>query len=422
MLIELCGKVHPAFGIRLSKDKSLSTGYRFTIHRSICLPDLRRLEICRRNPDLGPKILFFSGGSSLRKTSEELVHYTHNSIHIIASMDSGGSSAALRRAFHMPAVGDLRHRLMALADRSITGNPGVYQLFSHRLPRDKDSSLLRNILEEMGDGRHHLVREIPDPMRSIIRDYLGRFIAEMPSDFDLAGASIGNLVIAGGYLKHENQLDPVIFLFTNLAHIRGMVKPVTDEYLHLAAEFDHGEIIVGQHNLTGKEALPLKKPVKRFFFTDSLESTRETRIMIRPVIAGLVSQADLICYPMGSFYSSLIANCLPSGMGEAISRNPCPKVFVPNTSPDPELLGKTLSDQVRELVFYLNQGEMDHLPQRKLIHYILMDEDSSYYPGSLNVTELSENGTDILRCRLISENSRPFIDEKLLTAALLSLT
>jgi 2-phospho-L-lactate transferase/gluconeogenesis factor (CofD/UPF0052 family) len=46
----------------------------------------------------------------------------------------------------------------------------------------------------------------------------------------------------------------------------------------------------------------------------------------------LIREAELICYPMGSFYSSLIANLLPKGVGKAVSRNPCPKVFIPNTA------------------------------------------------------------------------------------------
>lgn len=395
---------------------------RITIHRSIDLPDPRRIEICRRNPELGPKILFLSGGSALRKVSQELVQYTHNSIHIITSMDSGGSSATLRKAFHMPAVGDLRHRLMALADRSVTGNPGVYQLFSHRLPKDKKATELKKVLVSMGDGRHHLVREIPAPMRSIIQDYLSHFVEKMPTDFDLRNACIGNLVIAGGYLSQQKQLDPVIFLFSNLAHVRGTVKPITNQYLHLAAELEGGEVIVGQHNLTGKEAPPLSKPIKRFFFTESLENIIEVDVGIRPIILELISQADLICFPMGSFYSSLIANCLPSGMGEAISSNPCPKVFVPNTAPDPELLEKSLTDQVRELLFYLRQGEDGTFHDNQLLNYVLMDENFSKYPGNLGPESLSGTGIEIIKCRLINRKSNPFIDEKLLVGTLLSLT
>ena len=44
------------------------------ITHTIDLPDSCRMERYRHNPDLGPGILFFSGGSALRKTSEALVY------------------------------------------------------------------------------------------------------------------------------------------------------------------------------------------------------------------------------------------------------------------------------------------------------------------------------------------------------------
>ena len=86
------------------------------ILKTIQIPDLVKIERYRKVPELGPKILFFSGGSALKDLSTKLINYTHNSIHIITSFDSGGSSAKLRDTFHMPSVGDLRNRLMALAD------------------------------------------------------------------------------------------------------------------------------------------------------------------------------------------------------------------------------------------------------------------------------------------------------------------
>ena len=68
-------------------------------------------------PDGGSRILFFSGGTALAPVAAELSRHTRNAVHVITTFDSGGSSAELRRAFDMPAVGDIRARIMALADR-----------------------------------------------------------------------------------------------------------------------------------------------------------------------------------------------------------------------------------------------------------------------------------------------------------------
>ena len=67
----------------------------------------------------GRRLIFFTGGTALREVSRELARHTPDTVHLLTTFDSGGSSAALRRAFAMPAVGDLRNRLLALADFSI---------------------------------------------------------------------------------------------------------------------------------------------------------------------------------------------------------------------------------------------------------------------------------------------------------------
>src|SRR5690606_22712801 len=106
---------------------------RTQIVRSVRLPDSLRVGRAERAPELGPRIVFFSGGTALRPLSRVLKRYTHNSCHLITPFDSGGSSAEIRKAFNMLSIGDLRSRLVALADESVRGNPEIYRLFRHRL-------------------------------------------------------------------------------------------------------------------------------------------------------------------------------------------------------------------------------------------------------------------------------------------------
>ena len=83
-------------------------------------------------PALGPRLVFFTGGTALRGLSRSLTRYTHNSVHLVTPFDSGGSSAALREAFALPAVGDIRNRLAALADSMIPQS--VLDFWEMRLP------------------------------------------------------------------------------------------------------------------------------------------------------------------------------------------------------------------------------------------------------------------------------------------------
>ena len=76
-------------------------------------------------PDRGPAILFFTGGTALRGLSRELKKLTHRSIHLMSPFDSGGSSATLREAFGMLAVGDIRNRMTGSSRRRESGGSVV---------------------------------------------------------------------------------------------------------------------------------------------------------------------------------------------------------------------------------------------------------------------------------------------------------
>lgn len=389
------------------------------IRREVEIPNhmaLARLEKC---PELGPKVLFFSGGTALRKTSARLVHYTHNSVHVITPFDSGGSSAKLRKAFNMPAVGDIRNRLMALADQSLRGNPEIFALFAHRLPKAQGGQdELRRELDRMVRGRHELVAGIPDPMRKIVRNHLAMFQQNMPEDFDLRGASIGNLVLAGGYLANRRHLDPVIFMFSNLVQVRGTVRPVVNKNLHLAAELADGALVVGQHRMTGKETAKLSQPIARLYLSDA--EGRPVDQPIRDKMRSLIASAELICYPMGSFHSSLLANLLPRGVGQAVAGAACPKVYVPSTGDDPECLGLGVADQVERL----GQTLMADAPGIRLcdvLHYVLVDSRHGQYPGGLDLPRIRNLGVEVIDCPLIGYGASPDIDDRFLAPILLSL-
>lgn len=391
------------------------------VTHTVELPDPIRIARCRRSPELGPKVLFFSGGSSLKDVSRTLVEYTHNSIHIISPFDSGGSSAKLRQAFGMPAIGDVRNRLMSLADRSLTGNPQIFELFAHRFPKNEDQEILGRELESMASGKHPLVAAIPDPMRKIIRNHLYLFMKTMPVDFDLGNASIGNLILAAGYLNNQRHIDPVIFIFSKLVQVRGVVRPVVAKSFHLAVELADGEVIVGQHRFTGKETPPVTSKITRLLLSADPDELKPKETFIRKKVEKLISEAELICYPMGSFYSSLIANFMPRGVGKSISRNPCPKIFIPNPSADPELIGASLMEQVETVVDALRKDDPLSIKPMDVLSFVLVDMTNGTYPGVLDREQLREWGVGVIDIHLIDPETWPYINAQRLVPILLSL-
>jgi CofD-related protein of GAK system len=394
---------------------------RARITRTARLPDPARVALFRRAPEYGPRLLFFSGGTALRGLSEVLVEYTHNSIHLITPFDSGGSSAVLRQAFAMPAVGDVRNRIMALADRSITGNPAVFDLFAHRLPKDEDQAVLAGRLDRLVTGDDPLVRRVPDPLRKIIRMHLHFFQEQRPADFDLRGASIGNCILTGGYLNYNRQLDPVIYLFMKLVEARGVVRPTVNADLHLACELADGRVVLGQHRMTGKEVAPLTAPITRLWLAGSLSDPTPATVGLREKNVTLIESADVICYPFGSFFSSLLANLLPQGVGAAVAATDCPKVYIPNLGHDPEQYGQTAARQAAMLLDTLRAGCDGDCPRQRLLRFVLVDTAKGRYGTRLDVEGLRGLGLEVVDAPLVQPERPDRFDPRRVAEVLLSL-
>ena len=389
------------------------------IWRRMQMPDLARIHRYHSLPEQGPKVLFFSGGSALNKISRVLKGYTHHSIHLVTPFDSGGSSARLRAEFDMPAVGDLRSRLMALADETVMGQPEVYALFTHRFAMTASLSELTETLNQLVTGTHPLIKPILNPMRELIQTQLAVIQAQISDRFDLRGASIGNLIISGGYLNNQQQLDPIVFLFSRLVKALGEVKTVLDEPYHLTVELENGEIILGQHRITGKEHAVLDSPIKRMWLNKGLKTVRPVNSEIADDRRDMIEQADLICYPPGSFYSSLLANLLPAGVGQAICRNPNPKIYLPNLGVDPEQFGLSLMTRVERLVATI----LSDTPSIEAIHfggldYLLLDDGYDY--GEIDENKLNSLGVSVIKTPLITQEEDKY-DEQMVVKALLSL-
>ncbi|MES9845506.1 MAG: GAK system CofD-like protein [Candidatus Sedimenticola sp. PURPLELP] len=392
------------------------------VARTAEIPDPLRISRYRKIPELGPRILFFSGGSALNGLCNTLKNYTHNSIHLVTPFDSGGSSAELRQAFAMPSIGDLRSRLMALADETVLGHPEVYELFTYRFPKDRSNKELRSRLEIMASGKSERVADITNPMRRLICNQLGYFMDAMPDSFDLRGASIGNLILAGGYLNNHQHLDPIIFLFSKLVNVQGTVRAIVNEDLHLGADLADGCRVIGQHRLTGKEVPPLDLAIEKLFLSENRDSYAPATAQLKKKNRKLIEAAELICYPPGSFYSSLMANLLPAGVGRAIAGNDCPKVYIPNLGADPEQVGMNFEQMVGGLITQLQSDVPGGCSNNKLLNLVLVDSRNGRYPSNVSARFLKRLGIELVDVKLISKQSTPYYDNDLLVSAILSLT
>ncbi len=296
----------------------------------------------------GRPLVFFTGGTAVRELSRVLSRRPCLTAHIVTTFDSGGSTARLRRAFAMPAVGDLRNRLVALADVGACGQ-AIVRCMETRLPDGGDPDELRAALAAMASPAHPVWDGVDAWSAHSLQSCLQAFLHAMPRDFDARQASLGNICMAGKYLLEHRQLGAVLPMFGRLLHVRGRVLPIVEESLHLAARLRDGSVLVGQHLFKS-----LESPVLEVFLTvrePGRGAGRPEPCRPRATAAALarVREAALICYPMGSFYSSVMANLLADGVGHHVRALDCPRVFIPNTGPDHELMGCPMESQLRVL-------------------------------------------------------------------------
>jgi len=153
-----------------------------------------------------------------------------------------------------------------------------------------------------------------------------------------------------------------------------------------------------------------------------MDGDRPTPTRVDRGVTELIEQADLICYPMGSFYTSLIVNLLPAGVARAIAENPCPKVYVPSLGNDPEQRGKSVAACAGEIILYLQRGTKSATPADQFLNLLLVDRKYGRYDHGLDVSGLKLPGVRIVDTRLCTAGTSDRYDDVRLLHALLSLT
>ncbi len=365
-----------------------------------------------------PKIVFFSGGTALREVASCLTQYTKNATYLITPFDSGGSSAVLRQAFSMPAVGDLRSRLISLADRTSPEYKEKILLFEYRLPKQASSKALLDEMCQLRDGNHPMMYHFSSVTLQFVKEEIRFFLTQLPEGFDLSGASIGNILLTSRYLQENRDLFAAVTFFSHWLGSKGVVKPLIDANIHLCVQLENGEIYIGQHRFTGKKDSQVSSPIRKIWFSKSLDKVELAVLKADTFICEYIHSADLICFPMGSFFSSVVANLLPVGIAEAIRNTCCPKVFIPNLNNDPELFGLSLKEQIQYLGYILRGGEAK---QNIYPDIILVDRNTNNYPGGIPYKWLIRNGIQLISTELITKTYAPYFDPQKICQTLIQI-
>jgi uncharacterized cofD-like protein len=205
---------------------------------------------------------------------------------IVTTADDGGSSGELRRAYGVPAPGDVRNCLVALA----AGPNPLAGVFQHRF--------------EGGGGLH--------------------------------GHTVGNVVLTA-LAQRLGDFASAVAAAAELLDVRGRVLPASAEPVELLARLEDGRVVRGEAALARARGRVAE-----------LRLARPAHAPAAAVDA--VLSADVVVLGPGSLYSSVLASLLARGMPEALRATSATRVLVVNLFTQPgETDGYTAADHVRAL-------------------------------------------------------------------------
>ncbi|KAJ1556980.1 hypothetical protein HK405_001208, partial [Cladochytrium tenue] len=244
-------------------------------------------------------IAVFSGGTAANAFVSMLQAITDNVCYILPVSDDGGSTSEIARVVGGPGIGDIRSRLVRLAETGTAEARAVHRLLSHRLPAGAGRAAAQAEWQAIVEGRHALWRGISAAYRETIRAFLLQFhmaiLRRAGSDgggvggggggdfderdgfddydefaeagtadayggggsgggggaFDFRGGSVGNFFLTGGRLFFRS-LDAAIFQFARATRVavRTRVVPAVEtggsERVAIAAALRDGSVVVGQ--------------------------------------------------------------------------------------------------------------------------------------------------------------------------------
>ena len=305
----------------------------------------------------GPKIVAIGGGTGLSTLLRGLKQYTGNLTAVVTVADDGGSSGRLRQELGLPAPGDLRNCIAALAD----AEPLMTKLFQYRFNE--------------GSG--------------------------------LEGHSFGNLFIAAMSSVTGNFEDAVRETSRVLA-VRGQILPSTLANVTLSAMTEDDEAIHGESNITERGSR-----IKQVFIHP--ENAQANPDAIRALL-----DADMIVIGPGSLYTSVLPNLLVDGIRRAIEMSKAFKVYVCNVATQHgETDAFTVSDHCRVLHDHVHRQLFHYVVANTNIVEDGLPQAWRAEPVRMDTQRV--NGTMVLAADVVSEENRYHHDTEKLAATVMNL-
>lgn len=234
------------------------------------------------------KVVVIGGGTGLSTILRGVKHIRNIDLTAIVTVaDDGGSTGRLRKQFHIPAMGDIRNVMIALAE---------------------SESMLGSLMNYRFEGENE----------------------------DVGGHNLGNLILTA-LVQSSGSFMEAIKESSKVLNVKGHIVPSTTQVITLFAMMQDGTIVRGESNIPS-----FNNRIERVFYNEKVYASKEAVKAIR--------EADYIIYGIGSLYTSIMPNLIIDGILEAIKGSSAKKIYVCNAMSQPgETDGYSLEDHVEAI-------------------------------------------------------------------------
>jgi uncharacterized cofD-like protein len=247
----------------------------------------------------GPRIVVLGGGTGLSTMLRGLKEHSSNITAVVTVADDGGSSGRLREELGIPAVGDIRNCIAALAD----SEPLMTELLQYRFPGEAEASL--------------------------------------------GGHTIGNLLLAAMNAVQGDDFEEAVRQMNRVLAVRGQVVPATATPVVLNARLQDGTLMSGQSDIAKANR------IERVWLTPDDVAASDDALRA-------IDESDLIVVGPGSLYTSIIPSVLLPQIADAIRRSPALRVYICNVATQKgETRNYDLVDHVSAIESHIGPGLID---------------------------------------------------------------
>ena len=243
------------------------------------------------------KVVIIGGGTGLSVMLRGMKHIDDIQLSAIVTVaDDGGSTGRIRDSYQIPAMGDIRHVMCAMAE---------------------EESIFTDLMNYRFGG-----------------------------EGDIAGHNLGNLLLLA-LSQTPGSFMEAIRTFSRVLKVRGKIIPSTLEIVTLFAIMEDGTIVRGEDNIP-----KFRNHIDRVFYQRDIKATKESLEAIR--------EADLIIYGIGSLYTSIMPNLIIDEIRNELIANPCRKVYFCNAMSQPgETDHYSLEDHVNAILHHAYADAVD---------------------------------------------------------------